>query len=78
MRLRLRSLMIVLALGLVLLRFGLRMLPEKLNLPGGMLTWLLLVSIYHYVIPFGVISTLAAAVIIHLLPDAKSGRQKSN
>jgi len=78
MRFRLRTLMIVLALGLVLLRLGLDMLPERLNLPGGMLTWWTLMVVYHYVIPYGLILTLAAAGVVHFWPDPKTGREISN
>jgi hypothetical protein len=64
MRCRLRTLLVALALGLVLLELGLFMLPDGLNLPGGMLTWLMLVAVFWYGIPLALILTLAAAIVV--------------
>jgi hypothetical protein len=70
MQYRLRMLLVVLAIGLVLLRVGLRLIPDSINLPGGILTWYVLMIVYHRVIPSGVILALAGAVIVHLLPSS--------
>ena len=69
MRFRLRTLLIVLALALVLLRVVLPML-ENVHLPGDMLTWCVLVVVYHYVIPFGLILIAIAAVVLRFWAPA--------
>jgi hypothetical protein len=68
-RYKLRILLIGLAIGLVLLRVALRLIPDCINLPGGILTWYVLMIVYHRVIPFGVILALVGAVIVHFLPS---------
>jgi hypothetical protein len=60
MRYRLRTLLTVLAVGLVVLEFALFMLPDGINLPGGMFTWVELVLVFHYVIPLALVATLVA------------------
>jgi hypothetical protein len=57
---RLRRPLILLAVGLVVLEFALFMLPDRINLPGGMLGWLVLVAVFHYVIPLALVATLVA------------------
>jgi hypothetical protein len=64
------------ALGLVLLEFGLFMIPDSINLPGGIVAWLVLLVVFWRVIPLALIVTLAAAAIIHF-SDTKASRGMS-
>src|SRR5262245_7574937 len=72
MHFRVRTLLILLAVGLVLLEVGLYLLPDRVNLPGEMLTWMCLVVAFHYVIPIAVIATLVALAIMHSTQGAES------
>ncbi len=77
MRIRLRTLVVVVAIGFALLEFGLFMLPEKLNLPGGILGWLFLVMVFWYGIPLAIILTLAVAVAVQYTDTNKPEQAKT-
>jgi hypothetical protein len=59
-RYKLRTLLILLAVGLLVLEVAIFVLPGKITLPGGMATWMLLVVAFHYVIPLALVATLTA------------------
>jgi len=73
MRYRLRTLLIVLAV----LEFGLFMLPDSVNLPGGIAGWLVFVVLFWGVIPFAMIATLMIAALNHF-SDTPNSRGKPN
>ena len=67
MRYRLRTLLIVLAIGLVLLELVILVILGPLDgyvtLPGEMTTWYRLMSLFWIIIPFALTATLLALAI---------------
>ena len=70
MRYRVRTLLIILAIGLVLLDLsivgGSEIFAERVAVPGGMVTWGILVMFVWGVIPLALIATLIALAITQL------------
>jgi hypothetical protein len=66
MQFRLRTLLIVLAVGLVLVELGLFMLPDSINLPGGMAGWVVFMFLFWRGIPALLSITLVAIAVVTL------------
>jgi hypothetical protein len=63
MRYRLRTLLIVLAIGLALLQFAIFMIPYEFEMPGGT-DWFLCLDFVSYVVPLVQLSALTIALTI--------------